>query len=100
MAVFAHEPPDSSSLTLTACTVSSNSAASIERRHLASYNGLLAVGAVTISDTIVAGNTAGTHAPDVSGAVSTDDRGYNLIGDGEGGQQGSPPPATRWAPPL
>ena len=36
----------------------------------------------TIVDTIVAGNSAGT-GPDVSGTV-TDDRGDNLIGDGDG----------------
>ena len=59
-------------LTLTACTVSGNSA-STEGGGIDLYDGI-AVGAVTISDTIVAGNHAGT-GPDVSGTM-TDDRGF------------------------
>jgi fibronectin-binding autotransporter adhesin len=70
----------SSVLTLTASTVSGNSA-STEGGGIYIYADF-AVAAVTISDTIVAGNSAGT-GPDVAGAISLD-QGFNLIGDGDG----------------
>ena len=64
--------------TLTDCTISGNSA---------SHGGgvILASGPdsrTTIVDTIVAGNSAKT-SPDLSGKVDQD-RGFNLIGDGDG----------------
>ena len=65
-------------LTLTACTVSGNSAAIGGGVYLLSgpYS------RTTIGDTIVAGNAAIT-SPDLFGTVDQD-RGYNLIGDGDG----------------
>ena len=61
--------------TLTNCTISGNSANE--------GGGVFLVGArTTIVDTIVAGNSAKT-SPDLSGKVDQD-RGFNLIGDGDG----------------
>ncbi len=57
--------------TITGCTISGNSANE--------GGGLDGGEDLTIGDTIVAGNTAAT-GPDVNGAISTTDQGYNLIG--------------------
>ena len=65
-------------LTLTACTVSGNSATEGGGVFLASRPD----SRTTIGDTIVAGNAAIT-SPDLFGTVDQD-RGYNLIGDGDG----------------
>ena len=65
-------------LTLTACTVSGNSAAI--------GGGVILSGRysrTTIGDTIVAGNAAAISSPDLFGTVDQD-RGSNLIGDGDG----------------
>ncbi len=70
---------DTSVLTLTACTISGNSA-STEGGGI-DLNASLGYPLGFIGDTIVAGNNAGT-GPDVSGIVV--DQGSNLIGDGDG----------------
>jgi parallel beta-helix repeat protein len=72
---------DYGTATLTGCTVSGNQASGAGGG-VYIYSGTFAPGNATISDTIIAGNSAGT-GPDVRGTVSAD-RGYNLISIGDG----------------
>ena len=65
--------------TLTDCTISGNAANEGGGVYMLSGPN----SRMTIVDTIVAGNAAAIISPDLFGTV-TDDRGYNLIGDGAG----------------
>ena len=62
--------------TLTACTISGNTAFT--------GGGIANAGTLTMVNTIVAGNTAKSKAPDVSGTVTASGSGYNLVGNGTG----------------
>jgi hypothetical protein len=79
-----------SNLTLTSCTITGNVASSLPST--GSGGGLYynsGAGSVQVDNTIVAGNTAATDGPDVSGNFVS--QGYNLIGitDGSTGWGGS-----------
>ena len=63
--------------TLVACTVTGNTVAE-DGGGIKSSD----YGTITLSNTIVAGNTAGANSPDVEGAISSD--GNNLIGQTDG----------------
>jgi hypothetical protein len=68
----------SGSTALTNCTLSLNSATAGVGGGIFVYRG----GILNLTNTIVAGNTARTSGPDISGAVATAD--HNLVGDATG----------------
>ena len=76
---------NSATAKLTACTVSGNSA-SQSAAGLANQSGTGYTGKVTLTDTIIAGNTAAGAASDIGGSDPHDVTGtYNLIGSGGSG---------------
>ena len=72
-------------LTVTQSTISSNSATNASSFHSTTGGGLMALGDTVINNTILAGNTAGSSAPDLRhDGVAIIDASFSLIGDNDG----------------